>query len=198
VAYVKIVEPELATGAAKDLYEATRAHAKNHGYDDYINLAKVWSPAAECAQAWARSQGIAGAAAGLDATEREIVTCRLMYLLKSQYVLCTHAVFLQKMTGWTVDQIRTTVHRPQGSDLEPRLKQVLGFAEKVAQESSAVTQKDVDDLRAAGLSDAQIVALVFYAGALMSNSVIPNALGAKLDSFAQPFASLADWPGAPG
>lgn len=196
MSFIKIVEPELATGAAKDLYESTRAHAKRHGHDDYINLAKVWSPAGDCALAWAKSLGVSGAATGLDTTEREIVTCRLMYVLKSRYVLCGHALFLQAMTGWTLDRIKAVVHRPQESDLEPRLKEILRFGEKVVRASHTVVQDDIDRLRNAGLSDAQVAALVFYVGALMQNSVIPNALGAQLEGYAMPLASLADWPEA--
>ena len=191
--FIKIVDPEDATGAAKDLYESTRSFAAQQGYDAYTNLAKIWSPAAECAQVWARSLGVAGAATKLSAVEREIITCRLTYLLKSRYVLCSHAFFLHKMTGWSLEQIEGIVWRPQESDLDMRLKQILRFSEKAVRESHAITQGDIDALRGEGLSEEQIVGLVFYVGALANNSIFPNALGAELDAFSQPFAPLADW-----
>src|ERR1700738_4250686 len=134
--FVNAIPPESATGLTRELYEMARAAMKKDGWvDGYIHLARAWSPAPEAAQAWITSLAAAGNATGLNPSERELLICRIMYRLKSQYVLSNHACFLQPMTGWSYDELKGNIQNPEKSSLSARLKTLLRFADKVIKES---------------------------------------------------------------
>ncbi len=55
------------------------------------------------------------------------------------------------------------------------------FATKVAQDASTIEQADVDTLRDAGLSDADVADVVFAASARAFFTKVLDGLGARLD-----------------
>ena len=66
---------------------------------------------------------------------------------------------------------------------------MYAFAVKVAADASSVEQADVDALRAAGLSDADVADVVFAVAARCFFTAVLDALGAQLDvQTAQTFA----------
>ena len=58
---------------------------------------------------------------------------------------------------------------------------VYTFATKVARDASTVEQADVDDLRAAGLTDADVADVVFAVAARAFFTKVLDGLGARLD-----------------
>jgi alkylhydroperoxidase family enzyme len=161
--------------------------------EEYAHLAQSWSAAPGVAQAWMDSFVSAQRATGLDATTLELIECRLMLILKCQYVLCNHAVFLARASGWSHDEIKLNVQHPERSALTERDRTFLRFAEKAATSSELIAQDDIDGIRRLGLQDAQIVALIFVIGGLVQNAIFANALGPALDEFSKEFRDLRDW-----
>ena len=55
------------------------------------------------------SQSVARRASGLDYIQYELMECRIMYLIKSRYVLVNHSVLLGRLSGWSYDEIMRSV-----------------------------------------------------------------------------------------
>jgi len=58
---------------------------------------------------------------------------------------------------------------------------VVAFATKVARQASAISQDDVDALRAAGLSDNDVADVIFAVGARCFFATVLDAAGAEPD-----------------
>jgi alkylhydroperoxidase family enzyme len=192
MAFVKTHPPEKATGLMKDQYDNTR-NALGMRADEYSKLLEAWSLQPEVAGGWLAWHAGARAKTGLTPIEYELVECRMMYLAKSRCVLVNHAALLAKISGFNMAQLKQVIHDPAGSNLNPRQKALIRFAEKITLRHHEMTRDDVDALRPHGCSDEQIVALVFMLGSLLLNAVLPTALGAELDPFSKDYYPLADW-----
>jgi alkylhydroperoxidase family enzyme len=70
---------------------------------------------------------------------------------------------------------------PTGSALEEVDRAVYEFAGKVASDAASVQQGDIDELRALGLTDAEIADVVFAAAARSFFTRVLDGLGAQLD-----------------
>lgn len=67
-------------------------------------------------------------------------------------------------------------------DMTERDRALTHWARKVADEPHAATQADVEQLRSAGLSDAEIFNTTFYVAMRVAFSTINDAMGAPLNS----------------
>jgi alkylhydroperoxidase family enzyme len=126
----------------------------------------------------------------------EILLTRITYNLRCAYVTTNHAWILHQQGRLERDTIIAMIHDWRSADLPPLESAVLAFADKMSLKSDQLSQPDTDALRAAGLSDARITALIFLIGWLVSDAVIPNALGAQLDEFSRDMREVIDWRGA--
>jgi hypothetical protein len=70
---------------------------------------------------------------------------------------------------------------PDGTALSEQDRAVYVFAAKVAQDAAAIEQADVDDLRAVGLTDADVADVVFAAAARCFFTAVLDGLGTQLD-----------------
>jgi alkylhydroperoxidase family enzyme len=64
---------------------------------------------------------------------------------------------------------------------DPRDRAVYQFAAKVATDAASINQGDVDTLRAAGLGDADVVNVVYAAGARAFFTKVLDGLGVQVD-----------------
>src|SRR5688572_10971157 len=103
MSFVRIVPPDQATGPMKDQYESMR---KFMGVSEYSKLLQCWSLQPAIAAAWFSSQLCAKAHTGLDDVLFELLECRVMYLMKSRYVLVNHAAFLAQISGYSYGQLK--------------------------------------------------------------------------------------------
>ncbi len=93
---------------------------------------------------------------------------------------------LRRLTGRPRASI---AEHPDGAGLSAVDRAVYAFAVKVAADASSVEQADVDALRAAGLSDADVADVVFAVAARCFFTAVLDGLGAQLDvQTAQTFA----------
>lgn len=130
------------------------------------------------AKAWAGlNQTIRG---GRDRRRFEIVTIAAARALRSTYCTVAHTGFLRDACGDEAT-VRALAQAPDGSTLSDLDAAVYAFATKVALDASAVRQDDVDELRAAGLSDADVADVVFAVAARAFFTKVLDGLGARLD-----------------
>ncbi len=171
--FIETVDESAASGPVAEYYRQQRA---DWGF--LPNYASAFSLRPDVAQAWnGLNSTIRG---GMDRRRFEIATIAAARALKSTYCTAAHAKFLRD-----VCQDEESLHRiarsPDGADLQPQDHAVYLFAAKVAVDAASVEQADVDDLRAVGLSDAEIADVVYAAAARAFFTRVLDGLGAQLD-----------------
>jgi uncharacterized peroxidase-related enzyme len=116
----------------------------------------------------------------MDRRRFEIVTIAAARALRSTYCTAAHSKFLRDVCG---DQaaMQSITERPDGAALDPQDRAVYAFAAKVAADAASIDAQDVDRLRTAGLTDAEIADVVFAASARCFFTAVLDGLGAQLD-----------------
>lgn len=117
---------------------------------------------------------------GMDRRRFEIATIAAARALHSTYCTVAHASFLRDVCG-DGETVRALALVPDGSTLSEPDAAVFTFATKVAQDASTIEQADVDTLRDAGLSDADVADVVFAVSARAFFTKVLDGLGARLD-----------------
>lgn len=172
--FIETTPESAAEGALAEWYDSQR---RSWGFlPDY---AGCFSTRPDVAKAWTTlNLTIRG---GMDRRRFEIVTIAAARALHSTYCTVAHASFLRDVCGdeETVDTLAVV---PDGSTLSEQDAAVFRFATKVARQAHAIEQADVDAVRAAGLSDAEVTDVVLAVGARAFFATVLDGLGARLDS----------------
>ncbi len=66
----------------------------------------------------------------------------------------------------------------RATPIEPQMKHLLSFAEKMAREASQITPEDIETIRLAGFSDRAILAAAHVTGFFSYMNRVVQALGA--------------------
>jgi uncharacterized peroxidase-related enzyme len=172
--FIDTVPENAATGALADYYEQQR---------------KSWGFLPDYAAAFATRPDVAEAWNGLNTTIREgmerrrfeLATVAAARALRSTYCTAAHSKFLRDICGDEAT-VRALAADPSGGTLGPVDRAVYRFAAKVATDAAAIEQTDIDELRAVGLSDADIADVVFAAAARSFFTRVLDGLGAQLDA----------------
>lgn len=162
-----------AEGALAEWYRSQRA-----AWGFLPDFAGCFSSRPDVAKAWAGLNGtIRG---GMDRRRYELATIAAARALRSTYCTVAHASFLRDACDdeATVEALAVA---PDGSTLSGQDAAVYAFATQVARDASAIGQGDVDALRAAGLTDADVADVVFAVAARAFFTKVLDALGARLD-----------------
>ncbi len=117
-----------------------------------------------------------------DLRRYELATLAAARLLRSSYCCLQHG----KVLAEQFYDFETVPRLPEGLDDADRA--IMAFAEKVVADATSITQEDVDELRAQGLSDEEVFDVVLAATARCFFSKTLDALGV------QPDASLGELP----
>ncbi|EWT02190.1 peroxidase [Intrasporangium oryzae NRRL B-24470] len=171
--FISSVPEEAAEGEVAEYYRKQRA-----AWGFLPNYAAAFSTRPDVAQAWnALNTAVRD---GMDRRRFEIATIAAARALRSTYCTAAHSKFLRDVCGdeASMDSI---VRHPDGTALDPQDRAVYEFAAKVAADAASVEQQDVDRLRDAGLSDADIADVVFAASARCFFTAVLDGLGAQLD-----------------
>jgi uncharacterized peroxidase-related enzyme len=171
--FIETIPEDAATGATAQYYRQQR-----DSWGFLPNYAGAFGHRPDVAQAWnALNLAIRG---GMDRRRFELATIAAARALRSTYCTTAHSKFLRDVCG---DE--TSLHRiaqaPAGETLDDQDGAVYRFAAKVATDAASVEQDDVDQLRAAGLSDADIADVVYAAAARCFFTRVLDGLGAQLD-----------------
>jgi uncharacterized peroxidase-related enzyme len=172
---------ESATGEpAEALYAADRERV---GY--VANYTRVFAHRPRVNAAW--KQLSAAIQAEMDPRRYELATLAAARRLGSSYCMLAHGkIVAERFHDAATVRAIAADHRSAG--LDPVDVAVMDLAEKVADDASAVTQEDIDRLRALGLSDADVFDVVaasavrcFYSKALDALGALPDAAYRALD-----------------
>ncbi len=182
MSYITTISPEQASGEVLDLYR------RQQGSQDYLpNYARVFCYRPKVMQAWASLQQ--ELRSEMDAKTFGLVTLAAALAIRSSYCALAHAGKLMRYF-YTEREMLAIVRGEEGSPLTVAEKRMMDVAARVAEDSGSVTQADIDALRVAGFSDAQVFDIVAVAAARCFFARIPDALGV------QPDASLGNMSGA--
>jgi uncharacterized peroxidase-related enzyme len=141
------------------------------------------------ARAFGRHPGVYRAWAGLNGAIKASLEPRLYELatvaaarrLRSSYCSLAHGKVLAEQL-LDAEQVRRIAADPLSAGLEPLEAAVVALAEKVVDDATSVTAADLDELRALGLDDAAVEAVVLAAAARCFFSKTLDALGVLPDS----------------
>jgi alkylhydroperoxidase family enzyme len=144
------------------------------------NLERAFTLRPEVFRAWQQLNG--SIKQSTDLRRYELATLAAARRLRSSYCCLAHGqVLAEKFYDY-----ETVPKLPDGLDDADRA--IMAFAEKVVVDATAITQDDVDELRAHGLSDEEIFDVVLAATARCFFSKTLDALGL------QPDASFSELP----
>ncbi|HEY7007409.1 MAG TPA: peroxidase-related enzyme [Jatrophihabitantaceae bacterium] len=172
--FITAVPEDGADGALAEYYARQR---KAWGF--LPNYAGAFSTRPDVAQAWdLLNNTVRG---GMDRRRFEIATIAAARALRSTYCATAHSKFLRDICGDEAT-LHALAEDASGATLAAEDRAVYRFAAKVATDAASVEQSDVDELRAVGLSDADIADVVFAAAARSFFTRVLDALGTQLDA----------------
>jgi alkylhydroperoxidase family enzyme len=145
---------------------------------DAANLERAFSARPEVYAAW--RQLVTAVTAASDERRYELATLAAARKLRSSYCSLAHG----KVLAEKFYDFESVPALPDGLDDADRA--IMFFAEKVVVDATAIAEADVDELRAHGLSDAEILDVVLVATIRCFFSKTLDALGVQPDaSFAE-------------
>jgi uncharacterized peroxidase-related enzyme len=142
------------------------------------NFSRAFSLRPDVYAAWRQLNG--AIKANMDLRRYELATVAAARRLRSSYCMLAHGSVLaeQFLDG---DTLRAVVADHRTAGLEPVDVAVMDLAEKVAVDATAITEADLEELRALGLVDAEIFDVVLAAGARCFFSKVLDGLGVQPD-----------------
>lgn len=172
--FIHAVDEDSADDALTDYYQQQRA-----AWGFLPNYVACFSTRPDVAQAWNTLN--ATVRNGMDRRRFEIATIAAARAFRSTYCTAAHSKFLRDVCG-DESTLRSIIEQPNGEALDPQDRAVYEFAAKLAVDASSIHQADVDGLRAAGLSDADVADVVFAVSARAFFTRVLDGLGAQLDT----------------
>jgi uncharacterized peroxidase-related enzyme len=171
--FIDTVPEDTAEGPLGDYYRQQRA-----AWGFLPNYAGAFSTRPDVAQAWNTLN--ATIRDGMNRRQFEIATIAAARALRSSYCTAAHSKFLRDVCG-DGETVQSIAEDPSGAALSAPDRAVYAFAAKVATDAASVDQRDIDELRALGHSDADIANIVFAASARSFFTRVLDGLGAQLD-----------------
>jgi uncharacterized peroxidase-related enzyme len=174
MALITTIPVAQATGEVRAMYERYQARL---GY--VPNYSKVFSHRPHVMATW--SQFLASIRSTLEPRRFELITLAAARALRSSYCLLAHGAVLRQQF-YSSAQLNGIVDDLTTSDLAPADMAMMQFAEKIAEDATAITQGDVQALRDQGFTDAEIFDIAAAAAARCFFSKLLDALGAEPDA----------------
>ena len=171
--FIDTIPEDDAEGATADWYAADREQL---GY--LPNYTKVFGHRPAAYAAWKQLGGAVGGA--MDPRRYELATLAAAKVLRSSYCALAHGKILaEQLLG--PEATRAVADGDADTVLDPADAEIVRFATLVARDAAAVTAKDVDRLRAVGLSDEDILDVTLAVAARCFFSTVLEALGVQPD-----------------
>lgn len=171
--FISSVAESTAEGELAEYYRAQRA-----AWGFLPNYTAAFSSRPDVAGAWNTLN--ATIRDGMDRRRFEIATIAAARARRSTYCTAAHSKFLRDVCG-DETAMRSIGEQTDGAGLDAQDRAVYEFAGAVAADAASVSAQDVDRLRAAGLSDADIADVVFAVSARCFFTAVLDGLGAQLD-----------------
>ena len=170
--FIETIPEDEAEGATAHWYAADRERL---GY--LPNYTKVFGERPAVYAAWKQLGGAIGGA--MDKRRYELATLAAARVLRSSYCALAHGKILAELLG--PEATRAVADGEADTVLDPVDAEIVRFATLVTRDAAAVTAKDVDRLRAVGLSDEDILDVTLAVAARCFFSTVLEALGVQPD-----------------
>ncbi|HVL49694.1 MAG TPA: peroxidase-related enzyme [Candidatus Thermoplasmatota archaeon] len=180
--WIEIVNESDAVGPEREAYEAV---TKRRGA-----LAHIWQVQGLLPGALTANLDLYEALAyreqGLSRREREMMGLVVAKMLNGGYAFTHHADALGRHVSepGLVARVAGDWHQ---APITPRERAILGYATKLTESPSTVTERDVEVLREAGLSDDQILEACLLTGYYNLINRVALGLGVERDDAAAPY-----------
>jgi uncharacterized peroxidase-related enzyme len=172
--FIGTVSEAEAVGPAAEMYATDR---KAFGF--LPNFTRAFSHRPETYAAWRQLNG--AIKAGMDPRRYELATVAAARCLRSSYCTLAHgSVLMDKFLD--ADSVTAIVEDHRTAELSVADVAVMDLAEKVAEDATAIQQADIERLRSAGLSEAEVLDVVLAAAARCFFSKTLDALGVEPDA----------------
>lgn len=159
-----------------DAAEWYRRQRDSWGY--LPNYAPAFALRPDVAEAWNALNG--SIRHHMDRRRFELVTIAAAREYRSTYCTAAHSKFLRDDCGDEAT-MRAFAADPSGATLDATDRAVVALAAKVARDASSVTAADIDELRAQGLAEDEIVDVVMAASARSFFTKVLDGLGVQAD-----------------
>ena len=172
--FIETVPEDHATGATAEMY-ATDEEAFGH----LPNFTRAFSHRPAVYAAWRQLNG--AIKSSMDLRRYELATVAAARQLRSSYCTLAHgSVLIDKFLD--ADSVKAVVADHRHAGLNATDVAVMDLAERVADDAGSIQQADIEQLRAAGVSDEEIVDVVLAAAARCFFSKTLDALGVEPDA----------------
>jgi uncharacterized peroxidase-related enzyme len=165
------INPEAATGKAKDLLEAVKVKLGM-----VPNMTRAMANAPAVLEGYLQFSGSLGKGS-LTAKNREQISLAVAEANGCEYCLAAHST-IGKMVGLTGEQIRDS---RQGNAVDAKSDALLRFAQKVVETHGAVSQSDLANVRAAGFDDGAISEIIANVALNIFTNYFNNAAETDVD-----------------
>ena len=170
--FIETIPEDEAEGATAHWYAADRERLGH-----LPNYTRVFGQRPAVYAAWKQLGGAIGGA--MDKRRYELAILAAAKVLRSSYCALAHGTVLAELLG--PEATRAVADGDADTALDPVDAEIVRFATLVGRDAAAVTAKDVDRLRAAGLSDEDILDVTLAVAARCFFSTVLEALGVQPD-----------------
>ena len=158
--------------------EVTAAFEKDRSSLGHVaNYTRVFAHRPAVLRAW---QGLNGAIKGMDARRYEVATTAAALRLRSSYCALAHGKVLAA-AHMSPDAVRALADDDDSPELTEVDHAIARLADKVAAGAADMTPADLDELRALGWTDDEVLDVVLAAAARCFFSTVLEAVGAAPD-----------------
>lgn len=171
MARVAVINPQTATGEAKALLDAVQS-----GLGMVPNFIRVLANSPAALGAFLGLHGIANAGS-LDPLTRERIALAVAEQNGCQYCVSAHTAIGRKVG---LDAAEILANR-QGRSADAKAAAALAFARALVEHAGAVTTAEVEDVRAAGHSDAEIVEIITHVAMNIFTNILGKATQVEID-----------------
>jgi uncharacterized peroxidase-related enzyme len=140
------------------------------------NLFRIMALSPNALNGWAGLQG--ALAKTLDAKLRDGIALAVSQVNGCQYCLSAHSYVAGNMANIDADEIRLN---RLGRSTNPRTAAAVSFARKVIETRGKVSEGDLQAVRAAGFTDANIVEIISLSAQFMLTNFVNNVFDTEID-----------------
>jgi uncharacterized peroxidase-related enzyme len=173
--YIQTIPPEEATGTLKEVYDA-----ELHSSGVLDNGVRAFSLRPAAFIGWQQLRD--SIQSNMDPRRYELVTLAAAASLRCSYCAVAHGAILATKF-FSPEQVEVLTRDYRNADLEPADVALMAYAEKIARHAYKVTPEDIDDLRAHGFTDTDILDVALAAAARSFLSKVLDAVGVEPDEW---------------
>lgn len=171
MARVTVIDPQSATGEAKQLLDAVQS-----GLGIVPNFIRVLANSPAALNAFLGIHGIAGAGA-LDPLTRERIALAVAEQNACQYCVSAHTAIGRKV-GLDNDEM---LANRKGRSADAKAEAALTFARALVEHTGQVSAAEVEAVRAAGHSDGEIVEIITHVAMNIFTNLLGKATQVEID-----------------